>query len=264
MSLHLLEHLTSVAARMRVAKHVLIGLDYDGTLTPLVDDPGRALIGMETRETVKALAAVPGVTVAIVSGRSLHNVRTLMELDGLIYAGNHGLEISGQGLDFLEPSSARMRNAVDTLALTLSKDLAHIYGVMVENKSLSMSVHYRRVHRDEHDIVVRHVYAAADASLDRFQVRNGNKICEVIPQVEWHKGAAMAWIADRIAVRDSLVIYLGDDRTDEDAFRTHLGGITVKVGEPGVTSAQYFLEGPNAVRVFLDWITKANIVEEKS
>ncbi|MBI2803435.1 MAG: trehalose-phosphatase [Planctomycetes bacterium] len=237
---------------------MLLGLDFDGTLSPIVEDPSKAELSLETQDIIKALAAIPGISVAIVSGRSLQDVRGRVGIDGLIYAGNHGLEIHGPGLSYLDPTAVKARRALGWLAAALTKGLSQITGVIVENKSLTLSVHCRQVAIEDRETVFRHVQAAAAVAPDCFRISVGKLVYEVCPQAHWHKGSAMRWIDGQIGRQNTLTLYLGDDRTDEDAFRTLAHGITVKVGEPCETAATYHLDSPASVREFLYWLASLN------
>ena len=238
---------------MSRAGHLLVGLDYDGTLTPIVPDPASAHLAPATRDLIKAIAALPNTSVAIVSGRSLTDVRARVRVEGLFYAGNHGLEIVGPGLRFLQPTSAQLETTFHALAIALHDALAPVAGVLVENKSLSLSVHFRKVAPSEKPEVARQVQALVPEAL---LVQRGNEVFEVVPAVDWHKGAALALIAEHLGKPETL--FIGDDRTDEDAFRTLTDAITIRVGDPAETAARYHVADPAAVREFLAWLASLN------
>ncbi len=260
MSRPVFENLSLIRERVTAASHLLVGLDCDGTLMPIVDDPSKAKLGGESRKRVKRMVARPRTSVAIVSERSLQDVRTLVGVDGVIYAGNHGLEICGRGLCFMEPTAVKMQRPLGWLASALAKGLAHVTRAVVENKSLTLSVHCRQLAPAEMEEVFRHVQAATAVAPECFRISLRNRILDVRPQVDWHKGSAMCWIARQLRKQSTLTLYLGDDQTDEDAFHALGDGITVKVGEPGETSAHYHLDGPPSVREFLFWL--ANVSQE--
>jgi trehalose-phosphatase len=258
MSLPLHEHLAEIAGRVTAAAHLLLGLDDRGSLMLIEDTPYVTpfTLAEETRDALTALAAQTITSTAIVSGRRLQDLEALIGIDGLIYVGNQGLDISGPGIRFTEPTAAEVQRTLGWLAIVLAKGLAQISGVVVENKGLTMSVHYRHVDRSKVDEVHRHVRAAAAVTPDYFRVLQGDRILEVQPDVVWHKGTAMRWIAAQLAKPDTLILYMGRDVSDEDAFQALADGITIKVGEPGFTSAHYHVESPAAVREFLDWLAQ--------
>ena len=130
-----------VSQRLKSAKHVLFLSDLDGTLTPIMDRPELATLAPETRKMLRALAKNKRYTVGIVSGRALTDLKRTVDVEGIIYAGNHGLEIEGFGSDFLEPIAEEMRPFFQILTQVLSATFRGNKGVFVEDKGLTLSVH---------------------------------------------------------------------------------------------------------------------------
>lgn len=253
--------LPMVAKQIAYAPHLLVGLDYDGTLTPLVDSPDNAILDPLTREAIRSLAVRPDTTVAILSGRPLDDVRNRIAVPGVIYAGNHGMEISGPGVRFVEPAAVAMMSLIDTISRFLTAQLQPIAGAIVENKSLTMSIHYRCVAAKERERLRKIVEDAVLPQEQHLRLTKGHMVYEVRPRVDWHKGYAMCWIHGQLRTRLSvasnpLAIYVGDDETDEDVFRSLSDGIGIKVGEPKMSSAHYFLETPSQVREFVCWLSQ--------
>lgn len=249
---HLLENWEETAERIRGAERVLLAFDYDGTLTPIVSRPEDARLGEETRALLGTLSCRPRYRVAVVSGRRLDEVRDLVGLPGLIYAGNHGLELEGGGWRFLHPAGEKARPVLEAAAAELQQGLAGIAGARVEDKGLTISVHLRRIKREDRPRAREAVRAAADRRSGELRVTPGKEVIEFRPPVDWGKGEILIWLEEKIG-RPVLTVYAGDDRTDEDAFRT-LGenGITIKVGNPGEPSAAaYRLEDCAGVKTFL-------------
>ncbi len=244
----------------------MFGLDYDGTLTPIVDEPAHALLPTHTRAAILALTRRDDVSVAIVSGRTYEDLQELVGVPGVIYAGNHGLEISGPGIGFIEPAARAASRELHILAQNIAKKLHHIQGAYVEDKCLTLSVHHRRVASVDADEVFRLVHEIVNTQNDRFHVLSGNKVLEIRPQVRWNKGAAITWIKDQVGKPGTLVVYIGDDTTDEDAFRA-LGdaAVTIKVGDTAKTAARFFLADPETVQHFLQWVIelRAEMATEK-
>ena len=175
-------------------------------------------------------------------------------MEEIIYAGNHGLEITGPGLHFIEPMAASQSEALEELARHLQVRLRYIPGVEVENKVLSASIHYRRASAE----YVDHVYHAVRDSTEPvghlFQVTQGLKVFDIRPRVPWDKGRAVRWIREALSERDALAFYLGDDLTDEDAFAAMPEAITISVGRAIGTCARYHLEAQDSVKDFLTWL----------
>jgi trehalose 6-phosphate phosphatase len=249
-----------VAHRLKSANHILFLSDYDGTLTPIVDKPELAVLPQEIKKLLRKLAKNHRYTVGIISGRALADLKSKVELEGIIYAGNHGLEIEGFGSSFLEPIAEEMRPFLKMLNQALSATFRGIKGVFVEDKGLTLSVHYRSVgHSDE--IIVKDAFSKVTDPLNvmgKIMITQGKKVYEIRPPIDWDKGKAIAWLMAKCKEfkgrGKALPIYLGDDLTDEDGFKAieRNDGISIFVGEESLQSAaRYFLKSPEEVTQFL-------------
>lgn len=231
--------------------------DYDGTLTPIVLRPEEAVLSPEVKATLTVMAKKPTFSVGIISGRSLPEIMSLVAIEGIYYAGNHGFEIEGPGLKFLHPAAQAARVEIRELVRQLLDRLGDIKGVIVEDKVFSLSVHYRLVSADEESKVAEmfRVITSLPKQEEKIRITSGKKVWEVRPPVDWHKGKAVETIKDAIPGSDgALVIYLGDDRTDEDAFSVvhRLQGWGIFVGAGTESSrAGYYLESTAEVVEFL-------------
>ncbi|MDH3714759.1 MAG: trehalose-phosphatase [Gammaproteobacteria bacterium] len=248
-SLNALDHRDEIAAHLQ--RHLpVVFLDYDGTLTPIVARPELAILDPEMRNTVARLSR--GVTTAIISGRACAEVRALVGIDGLYYAGNHGLEIEGPGGVAHCRFGEEYREDVQCYAAEIGEVSGAIDGVLVENKDLSLSVHYRLAAPDR----AAEIEAAVDRLLIRFprlHKRRGKKVFEIRPGIDWHKGKAVMWLLQALHAEREVAIYIGDDETDEDAFRElHGTGLGLLVGRTPATLADYWLADPGEVRDFLE------------
>lgn len=250
----LLQNLTDVEAELRTAGRISLFLDFDGTLAPLGQNPAEARLDGQTRETLAQLSGIPRLATILISGRSLSDIRDRVGLEGAIYAGNHGMEISGGGLRFVEATAAARRRELLALSTELAAQLRDIEGAILEYKGLTTTVHYRRVAAGERARLERVVRAAiAPASLS-FRLGSSKMALEILPRSGWHKGKAACWINRRLGEGRVLSLYLGDDLTDENAFRALPGGITVRVGTCTATLARYWVADPPAVQEFLRWL----------
>lgn len=250
-----LVELGAAGALVARASHLLVCLDFDGTLAPLVDDPAGAVLPVHVGRLVQALSEHPRVSVAIVSGRERVDLQTRVGIPGLVYAGNHGLEISGPGFVFIEPTALASCDQLKELTADLAARLQTVPGAVVENKGLTLTVHHRRVPSEQWEDLRRIVHAGLAQTSYPFLLTTGSQSYEVRPRVPWHKGTAVEWIRDRLGLRHALIVYVGDDQTDEDAFGRVRDGITVKVGLEGETAAQYRLPGSAQVPTFLEWLS---------
>ena len=242
----------------------VVFLDYDGTLTPIVDDPREALMPDATRRAVERLSA--RCPVAVVSGRDLSEVRELVGVEGIHYAGSHGF-------DSVEPDGERHRRGVEYVpalarsAHRLESLLEDVAGVWLERKAFAVAVHYRRLEDPSDEERVREAVDRVVEEIPRIRATGGKKIFEVRPNLEWDKGRAILWMLDELGLggEDRLPLYLGDDVTDEDGFRAlrEVGvGIVVR-GEDDdrATAAEYALADPDEVRTFLRML--ADLLEDR-
>ncbi len=243
-----------VEERIRVARRVALFLDFDGTLAPLVPEPAGARMNEAVRQALAAISRQDRAVVAIISGRSLDHLRERVGLPNLIYAGNHGLEIEGRGLSFVEPIAAAARDELRAVTERLESALRTVPGAFVEYKVLTTSAHYRNVAVEDVGRVEQAVHEAIAPAAGLFRLGSGKMLWEILPRTEWDKGAAVRWILDRLGGEDILSIYFGDDLTDEDAFRALPDGLTFKVGCTGATDARYRVSSPAAVEEFLEWL----------
>jgi trehalose 6-phosphate phosphatase len=249
---------TSIRARIE-GRRLAVFLDYDGTLTPIVEDPAKADLAEDMREAVAALARK--VTVGIVSGRNLEDLRSRVGLDCVFLAGSHGFDIAGpKGWHETLQKGTEFLPDLDGAEKALRARVEAIEGAAVERKKFSIAVHYRRVRQEE----VGKVEEAVDRALDehgRLRKGRGKKVLRLQPALDWDKGHAVDWLLERLELdrQGVLPIYLGDDVTDEDAFRRLAGrGITVAVRDGDRrTAADLTLADPDDVRRFLAWLHAA-------
>lgn len=226
---------------MKNSHKVLLLLDFDGTLSPIVDDPQKAILPHQTRRWLQSLLKKRNIKVGIVTGRSLLDIRKRVALKGLIYAANHGMEIFAGGRMRLSKGKKFLRPIRD-IEERLLKALSDIPGVSVEMKGASLSIHYRKVKAVAlQKQVISKVKRVTRGLLRKngLQLTSGKMVVEVRPQRYWNKGCAALWIWRHLAA-GYFPVYIGDDVTDEDAFlalRPH--GVTIVIGNPRKTAAHY-------------------------
>jgi trehalose-phosphatase len=231
-----------LTASLRAGRSLLLLSDFDGTLTPIVRDPFEAWLPHRVREDLRTLAASEQVDVGVVSGRHLNDLRVRIQLSSVIYAGCHGLEISGLGMTFRHHDADSRTAALAGVATELRRRTAAFSGVLVEPKGLSVAVHYRNASPDVVGplvAIVRELVGSRPGHI----VLPGRKVLEILPANDWDKGRCVRWIEGQIQARKGdgvMTIYFGDDATDERAFWALQGrGITVKVGGGSLTRAAY-------------------------
>lgn len=237
---------------------VVVILDYDGTLTPIVPSPDAARLAPSVRAMLARLVASRHARVAIISGRALADVRRQVALAGPVYAGCHGLEIGGRGLSFRQPRASAGRLA--KAWRHLGSGIATVPGAVLEWKGLAVSLHYRRVIPSRR-AAVRKLAEHVVSVVPGLRIIPGHAVLDFVPNVRWDKGRAVLWIVRRLVRtlpdRRALVFYAGDDKTDEAAFiALHGRAVTVRVGG-GPTAAGYTVRGVRHVHAFLRCLVRA-------
>jgi trehalose-phosphatase len=247
-----LEYVQEIARR---GDRLAVFLDYDGTLTPIVSHPEDALLSDSTRQTLRELAGC--LPVAILSGRDLDDVRGRVHVDGIVYAGSHGFDIAGGG-GLRRQLGAAYLSVLQTAETELREALDEIPGAQLERKHFSVAAHYRNVNENDAFRVALAVDAVAARHHELRRI-DGKKVYELLPRIEWDKGKAVMWLLEALGLERENVrpIYIGDDNTDEDAFRAiEKRGVAILVSEqPQPTTARYSLKNPAEVERFLRALT---------
>ncbi|PWZ14779.1 putative trehalose-phosphate phosphatase 3 [Zea mays] len=256
-------------------KQIVMFLDYDGTLSPIVEDPDRAVMSEEMREAVRRVAE--HFPTAIVSGRCRDKVLNFVKLTELYYAGSHGMDIQGPAA-CRQPNHVQQANVVHTQAeaaavhyqaaseflpvieevfRTLTAKMESIAGARVEHNKYCLSVHFRCVREEEWNAVNEEVRSVL-REYPNLKLTHGRKVLEIRPSIKWDKGKALEFLLKSLGYagrNDVFPIYIGDDRTDEDAFKVlrNMGqGIGILVSKlPKETAASYSLSDPAEVKEFL-------------
>lgn len=243
-------------------KKVILFLDYDGTLAPIAQNPSQAVLSQENKELVEHLVKIPAFQVVIISGRALVDVKQMVGVKGIIYIGNHGWEIEGSSMHFESLIPVQVSSIMEKIKYELITRLSDIQGAFVEDKGVTLSVHYRLVAQDK-EFLVRRIFDHICVPYRRqneIKINKGKKVLEIRPPVEWDKGKAALWLLRKGEILygkgNILPVYIGDDSTDEDAFTALKNkGITVFVGTPSFSAAQYCLAGPQEVTELLKHMT---------
>ncbi|CAL4915485.1 unnamed protein product [Urochloa decumbens] len=261
------EAITDLAASKRLA----LFLDYDGTLSPIVDNPANALMSDEMRAAVKHVASL--FPTAIISGRSRDKVFDFVKLNELYYAGSHGMDIMGpvgkaadsNGVECIRSTDSQGKEVnlfqpaseflpmISEVYKKLDESVKDIDGARMEDNKFCVSVHYRNVAED--------VFQRVTAVLEDYpclRLTHGRKVFEVRPVIDWNKGKAVEFLLESLGLNESddvLPIYVGDDRTDEDAFKVLKAsnrGFGILVSSiPKESDAFYSLRDPAEVMEFL-------------
>lgn len=248
-----------VASEIVSSPHIALFLDYDGTLTEIAATPAQATLPASTRSVLRVLSHRPRMTVAVISGRALKELRRLVRVRNLIYVGNHGLEMwhNGRKAGVVVPPSSQ--EAIAHIRSRLADLATEIPGALVEDKGLSVSVHYRLVpewlERRFMKVFAREIVPLVRSS--ELTILHGKKVIELRPRVNWTKGHAALWVMTHVRQRSTLPIYIGDNLTDEYAFGALAEGITIRVGAHAESTARYYVRDVKEVVTLLQWMGAA-------
>ena len=239
-------------------KEVVLFFDYDGTVTPIVSHPKDANLSEMMRNTLIKLSNQ--CTLAVISGRGLNDIKSRVGIKGIYYSGSHGYETEGPSIKMEYEPALEFVKIFDQLEIELSKLLENVEGALVERKKFSIALHYRNVSEREVDLVEK---AADEAVMKYPKIRKtyGKKVYELQPDLQWNKGKALEWLMEELHIekRGSKIFYIGDDNTDEDAFRAiKTYGIGILVGgHSRTTGAQYKLKNTDQTLHFLEILSSS-------
>jgi trehalose 6-phosphate phosphatase len=240
-------------------------LDYDGVLTPIVDRPDDAVMSNSMRQEVQALAQ--RCPVCVVSGRDRPVVQQLMGVDNLVVAGSHGFDIWNPLEGTIAHDAATgFENLISEVTDRLRAEAEVIPGAVVEPKRASVAVQYRLANPENHASVTAAVNKLLEEYAGRLKVTPGKMVYELQPKIDWHKGKAVLHLLKTLDLDtdDVVPLYLGDDITDEDAFRALAGrGVGIIVGHPDdpevanrPTAAEFVLESTVEVELFINTLAR--------
>jgi trehalose 6-phosphate phosphatase len=238
--------------RLSAASGLLLCLDFDGTLAPIVENPDDAALAVGNRRLLEHLGEDPDVTVAVVSGRSIADLRKRVGVDGLYYAGNHGLEWDDGSGTAIAAEVRETQAALQDMLARLRSCLSDIDGCPIEDKSLTATVHYRQVSNEQLSTVVEATRAIVRTT-DEFECRSGKEILEIRPDIPGGKDRIVDRLRDQYP--NAVPLFVGDDITDEDGFRAvGADGHGILVGDRKETAASVRVPDPDGVTMLLAWI----------
>jgi len=249
--LHWTNHWGRISEHIARRRSLLIGTDFDATLAPTAATPAQTVVPMETRALLRRLRRCAGIHIGVVSGRALSDVQMRVGIEGLFYAGNHGLEFSGPGVHFHSRDAARTRGEFECLIASLVAKTATLDGVFIEEKGMSALVYWRLASEEVRE-KARAILGAAIAQYPRFGLSCGKDAWELRPKGAWNIGEAITHLMTRLRLAPEEVIYIGDGLGDEDSFRALSTGLTFHVGGKNTeTAAHYRIHDFTDVQAFL-------------
>jgi trehalose-phosphatase len=261
---HALAHGDELVRRL-AGKVPAVFLDYDGTLTPIVDRPEDAVISQDMRNAVRQLAE--RCPVCVVSGRDRRVVQELMGFDDLIVAGSHGFDIWSPEEGTIErEEGVEFEALLAEVKARLHEEIDPIEGALIEPKKSSVAAHYRLVPEEERPRIKEVVDTMLADYPDELKIIPGKMVYEIQPKLDWDKGKAVLYLLEALGLNrdDVMPLYLGDDVTDEYAFEALADrGVGIFVGHADApeasgqtTAAHYILHTTDEVRQFLDTLAR--------
>jgi trehalose 6-phosphate phosphatase len=238
----------------------VIFLDFDGTLSEIVKHPEDAALAPGMKAILERCSS--RYTIAIISGRDMYDLKSRVNIRDIIYAGSHGFRISGPGgLAMEHEDTEKILPDLDRIEKKLKRKLdSWPEGVQIERKRYAIAIHYRNAGKQSGGEIKKGV----DETLREhsgLKAGSGKMIIEIRPDIDWHKGKALEWILDKLYHGNNgrlLPIYIGDDVTDEDAFKTILpegrGIIVGSHDQP--TAASYRLKDIEEVKKMLQKLSQ--------
>ncbi|MGM0603668.1 MAG: trehalose-phosphatase [Bacillota bacterium] len=242
--------------KIKTAENIFLFLDYDGTLAPFCENPADADVFPGITEELLRIKQKPGIYISLISGRELSNLKSMFYLEGINYAGSHGMEIE---FSFLEQviypvyKKNELRSVFNKIFSNLKEEINE--NIRIEDKGFAAAFHYNN-DREKALLEKKLKTELEKFSSANLEIISGRQVAEIRP-TGWHKGRAVNFIADKLKeqynLNSSYNIYLGDDRTDEDAFKMVEDGLSIYVQNNGdlKTSAEYYLHNPEEVYWFL-------------
>jgi trehalose 6-phosphate phosphatase len=253
------EILDQLLAAYRRASPLVLLFDYDGTLTPIVEHPGQAVLDLKTRRLLANLADRPRIHLGIISGRELDELKSLVHLPGLYFAGTGGLELELRGFRIIHPHANRMADIIKRIAAQLENQVAVHQGAWLEKKKLGLTVHYRQMPGQLLGSLQATVEEVTRNYPSELRVVQGPKAWEITPAKGWNKGTAVRLILADFGATSDVLLYAGDGANDADAMNevAAMGGITLGIGLSAPSNATCRLPNQAALMEFLTILDSA-------
>ncbi len=258
---YLLKNIHDIDERIHASKRIILLTDYDGTLTPIRESPDLAILSEEVRQLLVQFSSHKTFFLGIITGRSLKQIKKLVNIQKILYVANHGVEVEGPGVLYTSSEAQQSRYVLKHIYSHLLKSLRDCKGIYIEDKGLSLSFHYRAINNaDDIQDAIGIFNGITKPFLDRKMIFivAGKMVYEIRPPVKWNKASTIQWLLGEYFhlpyAKDTLLFYMGDDKPDIEVFSSLKGsGVTIFVGNPSDTSeADYYVNSPEEVKVFLE------------
>jgi trehalose-phosphatase len=220
--------------------------DYDGTLVPIVEHPSWAVMPPQTRDVLRHLAKRPRIFLGIISGRKLEELRALVAIENIYYAGTTGLEIDLRGNTILHPRIQEFIPILAELKMQLDTLAKDYHGVWLEDKKFGCTVHYRELDPRYDEELQSRIAKVAVSFREKLRFIGGPRAVEIIPHLGWSKSTAVKIILDDLGSGHLVPFYAGDGENDEEALElvAAVEGFSVAVGNRASPHAHYHIPTP--------------------
>ncbi len=232
---------------VRCVLPIVAFFDFDLTLSPLAKNPQDAFLPKSTKKLLDELSLK--IPIGIISGRLLDDVISRVGIHGIMYAGNHGVQWSAAGKKYsMDVPCGKLVDIRKRLSHLCSRYPADTF---MEDKTYTISFHYRMARKEMVPLIEADIAGFSTAGM---YVRWSKKTFEVRPAFDWTKGDVCASLLRTMHEESALPVYVGDDLTDEDAFRSLSHGITVRVGKNRNSKASYYIRNQKEINPLLQWL----------
>lgn len=245
-----------ILKKLEGKRNVILFLDYDGTLVPIKKKPELARLHPLRRKLLEKISKK--VPVSIVSGRSLSEIKKLVKLKGISLIGNHGYEILFNEKIWIHPEATKLKRILGKTLRKIMERSKNLKGVLIEDKGLSGSVHFRLLKPGLEETIKKTVEEEVQKTDGKVEIRKGKKVLEIRPNIDWDKGKGVEKLISLLNLKDEfLKIYIGDDETDEDVFRVlKESDISILVGKKRGSIAKFRLKNVEEVWLFIKKLPK--------
>lgn len=250
------EHISKQIIHTIKSHHrIFLFLDYDGTLVSIKKTPALAVLSLSMTKLLKRLSSIKYTSLIIVTGRSYSDIKKLVRLKNVIIASNHGFQISSGKNKWIHPDVKQFLPLLKKILQSLKEALKKFPLTLIENKNITLTIHFRNVQNQSIPAIKKIISSTVQEYYSKFRTTTGKKIIEIRPNVVWDKGRAVLKVLTMLRSKKNkdTIVYIGDDKTDEDAFKVLQGvAITIRVGRSSNTHAEYYVRNPLEVQEFLE------------